>query len=337
MHFYFVYIHPFYDVNGRTSRTLSMWYLLNNKSYPFVVFNRAISFRKKEYYKYIEHTKESGDLTLFLKYMLTQVERELEKEYLIMMLKRNSGVTLSHEECQTIQYLLSMKGSIEEGNLTVKDLATIYNHFNKHQTVSEILAKRGIKFSHPLVAKRNLEGINYFFLKGYQKILLQSENTFKDNCDFTELTNLYFFDKELKALILEYLLDIEQKIKTAISNVISSTYGINDCIYLRRTNFDISNSHLDDILALARKQRQIYGKTNQAIKHYKEKYNYVPFYVLSKCLTFGTVKKIFNVMKQEDQIKVCNSILFCEINSRKISKVKLFYCINIRCKKYVCS
>lgn len=157
MHFYFVYIHPFYDVNGRTSRTLSMWYLLNNKSYPFVVFNRAISFRKKEYYKYIERCRDSGDLTLFLKYMLTQVERELEKEYLIMMLKKNSKATLSHEECQTIQYLLSMKGSIEEGNLTVKDLATIYNRFNKRQPVSEILAEK----VEPLIEKGILTNMGF--------------------------------------------------------------------------------------------------------------------------------------------------------------------------------
>ena len=26
MHFYFVYIHPYFDMNGRTSRTIAMWY-----------------------------------------------------------------------------------------------------------------------------------------------------------------------------------------------------------------------------------------------------------------------------------------------------------------------
>ena len=47
MHFYFVYIHPYFDVNGRTSRTVAMWYLLNNKNYPYIIFNRAIEFNKK--------------------------------------------------------------------------------------------------------------------------------------------------------------------------------------------------------------------------------------------------------------------------------------------------
>ena len=35
MHFYFVYIHPYFDINGRTARTTSLWHLLNEKAYPF--------------------------------------------------------------------------------------------------------------------------------------------------------------------------------------------------------------------------------------------------------------------------------------------------------------
>ena len=42
MHFYFVYIHPYLDVNGRTSRTVAIWYLLNNGRYPFVTFSETI-------------------------------------------------------------------------------------------------------------------------------------------------------------------------------------------------------------------------------------------------------------------------------------------------------
>ena len=44
MHFYFVYIHPFFDINGRSSRTIAMWYLLNKEVYPYIIFNRGINF-----------------------------------------------------------------------------------------------------------------------------------------------------------------------------------------------------------------------------------------------------------------------------------------------------
>lgn len=57
MHFQLVYIHPYFDINGRTSRTTSMWYLLNNKVYPYIIFNRGIGLNLKDYYQIIREVR----------------------------------------------------------------------------------------------------------------------------------------------------------------------------------------------------------------------------------------------------------------------------------------
>ena len=88
LHYYFVYIHPYFDVNGRTSRTLSMWYLINKKSYPYIIFNRGISFKDSEYTSVIEDVKAFHDLSYFIDYMLRTVKIELEKEY-VMQIEAN--------------------------------------------------------------------------------------------------------------------------------------------------------------------------------------------------------------------------------------------------------
>ena len=59
-----------------------MWYLLNNKLYPYIIFNRAISFLRKDYINSIIKSRETGDLTFFLQYILNSVYKELEKEYI---------------------------------------------------------------------------------------------------------------------------------------------------------------------------------------------------------------------------------------------------------------
>jgi Fic family protein len=144
MHFYFVYLHPYFDVNGRTSRTVSMWYLLNNKNYPYTAFNQAIAFSKRDYEKNIIKGRTHGDVTLFLKYMLTQVEYELEKEYVIHSIVEKSPNSLLNEDLQVINYLLTMNE-----NLTAKDLATFYNRYNP-------VRKTGIVFDEriaPLIEK----------------------------------------------------------------------------------------------------------------------------------------------------------------------------------------
>ena len=133
IHFYFVYIHPYFDVNGRTSRTLSMWYLLNKKAYPYIILNRAITFAKKEYENKII-TSRQGDITPFLKYMIIQVQKELEKEYVIHNINKNLSYKLAKEDSQMIEYFISLNG-----NLTIKDLSTIYNNYNTPKKITELI------------------------------------------------------------------------------------------------------------------------------------------------------------------------------------------------------
>ena len=136
MHFYFVYIHPYFDVNGRTSRTVAMWYLLNNQNYPYIIFNRAIAFNQKNYEPNIIKGRTNGDITLFIKYMLETVEKELEKEYLIHNIEENTNVYLTKENKQILEYILSMNG-----NITVKDITQIYNNYNPKKKSKYILEK----------------------------------------------------------------------------------------------------------------------------------------------------------------------------------------------------
>ena len=143
MHYYFVYIHPYFDVNGRTSRTLSLWYLFNNEIYPFIIFNRGINFDKSRYYKYIGDTKKYGDITIFIKYMMNNVKSELIKEYGIMEMEKS--IELSNLERQCINYIMSMKS-----HMTIFDFVAIYNRFNdarkKMDVVDNIVA--------PLIEKK---------------------------------------------------------------------------------------------------------------------------------------------------------------------------------------
>lgn len=133
LHFYFVYIHPYYDVNGRTARTTSMWYLLNNNVYPYVIFNRGIQINKNEYYKIIRETKKYSDISLFLKYMMNTVLVELEKEYIMQLIANSCSKKLETLDYQTLHYLLSIKG-----NITVSDFANMYNRYNDKKKVLKI-------------------------------------------------------------------------------------------------------------------------------------------------------------------------------------------------------
>ena len=133
LHFYFVYIHPYFDGNGRTSRTMSLWHLLKSESYPYIIFNRGIGFAGSIYDSLISEAKVNHDITYFLRFMLETVKLELEKESVMQGVANNSSYKLSGIDYQTMLYLLSMKGT-----KTIGDFIHFYNRFNDKKKPSEI-------------------------------------------------------------------------------------------------------------------------------------------------------------------------------------------------------
>lgn len=152
MHFYFVYIHPYFDINGRTSRTLAMWYLLNNKCYPYIIFNRAINNEFPKYDEAIIEAKRYGNVTYFIKNMLISVKKELEKEFVIEDIRKGINSKLSTIDYQSLNYLLSMKGLT-----TLLDFAKVYNRDNDKKKAKEIYNEMIL----PLLDKNVIKFVRY--------------------------------------------------------------------------------------------------------------------------------------------------------------------------------
>lgn len=188
-----------------------------------------------------------------------------------------------------------------------------------------LLKERNMNFSSPIRAKRLLTENNYFFLKGYNSLFLNKESSdelYKENVDFEDLFRLYSLDKDIKILVFRYLLDIEQKIKAVLSSYISEKYGIKDRDYLKRENYNLTCEYLNKVLKNIKSQKKSYGEKNIAVKYYKDKYNYVPLWVLSKALTMGAIRDLYNIMKPDDQDRIAKIILEKDIPKKRVAVLK---------------
>lgn len=81
IHFFFAYIHPFYDGNGRTARALFYWYLLKNgyEIAKFISISKIISQTGNRYYQaFLDSETDYNDLNYFIKFQLEILNRAIK-------------------------------------------------------------------------------------------------------------------------------------------------------------------------------------------------------------------------------------------------------------------
>lgn len=116
VHYYLLYVHPYFDYNGRMARMSSFWIeqLIGEEDTP-AVLSEAINQRKNEYYLALENTRDArNDLTYFLQYVFqTLVESLLCYENVehISQSLQDKGILLTETEKNYLRKILfSYKG-----------------------------------------------------------------------------------------------------------------------------------------------------------------------------------------------------------------------------------
>lgn len=77
IHHQFESIHPFYDGNGRTGRIINILYLVQKDllHLPVLYLSRYIIQTKADYYRLLQHVRETGEWEEWILYMLTGMEK----------------------------------------------------------------------------------------------------------------------------------------------------------------------------------------------------------------------------------------------------------------------
>lgn len=200
-----------------------------------------------------------------------------------------------------------------------------------------LLKTRGMLFTDEKKAKKILLNNNYYnIINGYKDLFISpnTKNIFLSGTKFEEIYAISEFDRQLRNIFLEYILKIENSLRSLIAYYFSQVNGVDN--YLKLDNFETFNK---TNTTLEKKQKQIkhiqnligsinkniaQNIENKYINHYMTTYGYIPLWVLVNILSFGDICNFYKLMKQKERISIS-----MEFN---IAEIDLASLLNILCK-----
>ena len=167
-------------------------------------------------------------------------------------------------------------------------------------------------------AKRILFQTGYFALiNGYKRIFKNPQtNKFQVGVRFEDVYGMYCFDRNLRSILLKYILICEQTIKSSLSYHFCQIYGEDQKAYLNPINYLQSENHSRMIKKIIQKMSAQLNENSSYyyIRHYVKRYQSVPFWVLVNTLTLGQVSKMYSCQKGRVKIQICKDFGTVRVN-----------------------
>ena len=174
-----------------------------------------------------------------------------------------------------------------------------------NEELIDYLISKNVIVNNRELALKNIEKYSYYsIINGYKFVFKDNDNNYKENTSFEEIFALYEFDKNIKGIFLKYTLEIEVIIKSLIANTLAEEYGIENYLTLENLDKSADEELVNDFIVKIQKEIDDNYIKHPAIKHYKDTYDFVPPFVLTKILTFGAISRYYSLLKQSDRQKI---------------------------------
>lgn len=202
--------------------------------------------------------------------------------------------------------------NLQEQLQSIKIKQNLYDkkHKNFYEQI-ELLKSKGLIIQNEQYAIEKLKQINYYRLSAYF-IPLQypknrtNKNIFLPNTTFESVLQLYYFDRELRKIIFESMEFIEIYFRAQVAYYHAekfSPYG-----YLDINNFTTSQEFYENCLTIIKTETN--RSEEEFVNHFSAKYKTtdLPIWALVEVISFGSLSKIYSMLKTEEQKKIVEKI-----------------------------
>ena len=158
------------------------------------------------------------------------------------------------------------------------------------------LEEKGLIIRDKVYAEHCLNYIGYYRLKIYMRAF-QTSGKFSEGTTFSNIVNIYNFDRELRLLCLDPIERIEVSLRAHIINVMGARGGPH---FFNNDSFFAQN-HRESAKSIIKKTIEK-NPNNLPIKHYKSKYS-IPvdpaIWCITESSTFGSLSRFYGNLEIE--------------------------------------
>lgn len=166
----------------------------------------------------------------------------------------------------------------------------------------KILEERGLIIDDGVQAKKILMILNYYRISAYT-LTLRKDDHFYKNVHFSDIMQIYYFDMELRALLMYLLESVEVSMRTFIGHYHAKHYG--PLGYLNKDNFENEERYFE-FDSNYRDSIKEYGEKEIFVKHHNDVYDgQFPIWVLVELLTFGSLSRLFKNLPKYIRDEIC--------------------------------
>ncbi len=180
--------------------------------------------------------------------------------------------------------------------------------FLTYQQQLEKLKSSGLTIEDEKVCCRVLADIGYFpVVNGYQSFFRDpSTRVYYKDATFGAILALYEFDADLRGIMLDALLKVEAKTRSALAYEFCATFGDSQEKYLDAQCYSSSNGAKRVLPKLLNMLGYIANKdtSHEYLVYYRKTYRNVPLWVTVNAMTFGQISKMLSSLRDSEKARI---------------------------------
>lgn len=184
------------------------------------------------------------------------------------------------------------------------------------------MKSRGLSFRAPERALHYLRFTGYFRLMGYSlEFQAQDpglpEHSFLPGIDFEDILDNYFFDRDLRLLLLRAIHRVEVALRTCINTTLSEKHGPH--WYLDSKHFSDLRNHSDFVAEI---EHEVGRSRDLFIEHHQRKYSspsLPPSWMVGEILSFGAWSRAYKNMTVENRKLIAKHFRIHEVTCKSWS------------------